>query len=217
MAAWNLLGPARGAAAAACMAARGTGWHASQVPPPWSLPMPDAAGALHPPLKAALVDIVVDDQRHILYTRSQSSVLQVRVGGGVSGGGGGLTVQRAAGVCVLWGSGEGQAEALLPAGLPHRRCKQTRATAATRNLPASHLLNPAPFLPLFHPGQVFDLGADGKAAPSRAADSSDFLHDAARALGGRDVFGRGGEPGPTCRRGALPGFGGCSASLPRMG
>jgi hypothetical protein len=102
--------------------------------------MPDAAGALHPPLKAALVDIVVDDQRHILYTRSQSSVLQ-----------------------------------------------------------------------------VFDLGADGKAAPSRAADSSDFLHDAARALGGRDVFGRGGEPGPTCRRGALPGFGGCSASLPRMG
>ncbi|EFN51092.1 hypothetical protein CHLNCDRAFT_141404 [Chlorella variabilis] len=64
---------------------------------------------------SALVEICVDNQRHFLYTRSQSSVLQ-----------------------------------------------------------------------------VFDLGADGKAAPSKAAESSEFLHDAARALGGRDVFGRGG-------------------------
>ncbi|KAI3427442.1 hypothetical protein D9Q98_010357 [Chlorella vulgaris] len=40
--------------------------------------------------------------------------------------------------------------------------------------------------------QVFDLGADGTSAPSKAAESSEFLQDAARALGGRDVFGRGG-------------------------
>ncbi|PSC67210.1 nuclear pore complex NUP155 [Micractinium conductrix] len=64
---------------------------------------------------SALVDICIDDQRHILYTRSQASVLQ-----------------------------------------------------------------------------VFDLGADGSAAPAKVAESSEFLHDAARALGGRDVFGRGG-------------------------
>lgn len=64
---------------------------------------------------SALVDICVDDKRHIMYTRSQGSVLQ-----------------------------------------------------------------------------VFDLGNDGKAAPSKVAESSEFLHDAARALGGRDVFGRGG-------------------------
>ncbi len=43
-----------------------------------------------------------------------------------------------------------------------------------------------------HPAQVFDLGSDGKAAPSKVAESGDFLADAARALGGRDVFGRGG-------------------------
>lgn len=39
---------------------------------------------------------------------------------------------------------------------------------------------------------MFDLGTDGKAAPSKVAESGDFLADAARALGGRDVFGRGG-------------------------
>ncbi|PRW05942.1 nuclear pore complex Nup155 isoform B [Chlorella sorokiniana] len=64
---------------------------------------------------SALVDICCDDQRHILYTRSQASMLQ-----------------------------------------------------------------------------VFDLGPDGKAAPTKVAESGDFLADAARALGGRDVFGRGG-------------------------
>lgn len=31
---------------------------------------------------AALVDICIDDQRHILYTRSQASVLQVGAGEG---------------------------------------------------------------------------------------------------------------------------------------
>ncbi|KAL4426022.1 hypothetical protein ABPG75_010038 [Micractinium tetrahymenae] len=66
-------------------------------------------------LPSALVDICIDDQRRILYTRSQASVLQ-----------------------------------------------------------------------------VFDLGSDGSAAPAKVAESSEFLHDAARALGGRDVFGRGG-------------------------
>ncbi|KAL4425159.1 hypothetical protein ABPG77_008264 [Micractinium sp. CCAP 211/92] len=64
---------------------------------------------------SALVDICIDDQRHILYTRSQASVLQ-----------------------------------------------------------------------------VFDLGSDGSAAPAKVAESSEFLHDSSRALGGRDVFGRGG-------------------------
>jgi nuclear pore complex protein Nup155 len=61
-----------------------------------------------------IVQILVDDERHILYTRSQSSVL-----------------------CV------------------------------------------------------FDLGADGKQNPSKVADISDFAVDASRALGGREVFGRG--------------------------
>lgn len=40
---------------------------------------------------------------------------------------------------------------------------------------------------------MFDLGSDGGAAPAKVAESSEFLHDAARAVGGRDVFGRGGE------------------------
>lgn len=38
---------------------------------------------------------------------------------------------------------------------------------------------------------VFDLGADGKQNPSKVADTSDFAVDASRALGGREVFGRG--------------------------
>ena len=51
---------------------------------------------------------------------------------------------------------------------------------------------PLPPFPFRLPPQVFDLGADGKAAPSKAAESTEFLQDVARALGGRDVFGRGG-------------------------
>ena len=98
---------------------------------------------------AALVEICVDDHRHILYTRSQSSVLQV-CGAGMACG------------CLR----------LLLAG---RACGVR-----------IHLIWLGWWL------QVFDLGADGKAAPSKAAESSEFLHDAARAMGGRDVFGRGG-------------------------
>lgn len=61
-----------------------------------------------------IVQIVVDDERHILYTRSQSSVIH-----------------------------------------------------------------------------VFDLGEHGKDAPSKVAETVDFAVDASRALGGREVFGRG--------------------------
>jgi nuclear pore complex protein Nup155 len=38
---------------------------------------------------------------------------------------------------------------------------------------------------------VYDLGADGSEAPRRVAECADFLADAPRALGGREVFGRG--------------------------
>lgn len=53
--------------------------------------------------------------------------------------------------------------------------------------------SPFPSHPWIRSAQVFDLGSDGSAAPAKVAESSEFLHDAARALGGRDVFGRGGE------------------------
>ena len=38
---------------------------------------------------------------------------------------------------------------------------------------------------------VFDLGAGGSDAPSKVAETSEFAVDASRALGGREVFGRG--------------------------
>ena len=38
---------------------------------------------------------------------------------------------------------------------------------------------------------VYDLGLNGKDAPNRVAETSDFAVDASRALGGREVFGRG--------------------------
>jgi len=38
---------------------------------------------------------------------------------------------------------------------------------------------------------VYDLGENGKDAPNRVAETSDFAVDASRALGGREVFGRG--------------------------
>ena len=39
--------------------------------------------------------------------------------------------------------------------------------------------------------QVFDLGLNGKDAPNKVAETTDFAVDASRALGGREVFGRG--------------------------
>jgi len=39
--------------------------------------------------------------------------------------------------------------------------------------------------------QVFDIGPDGSAGPSRVAETTDFAVDASRAVGGREVFGRG--------------------------
>ena len=119
---------------------------------------------------AALVDICIDDQRHILYTRSQASVLQV---GGERPG------------------GERRRRALH--GRPRRL--RTRLTQHLQRVAKQECrVRPRPIASL--PGlllQVFDLGADGSAAPAKVAESSEFLHDAARALGGRDVFGRGGE------------------------
>lgn len=39
--------------------------------------------------------------------------------------------------------------------------------------------------------QVYDLGEEGKDGPTRVAEISDFLSEASRASGGREVFGRG--------------------------
>lgn len=39
--------------------------------------------------------------------------------------------------------------------------------------------------------QVYDLGGEGKDAPARVAEVSDFLSEASKASGGREVFGRG--------------------------
>ena len=127
--------------------------------------LPAHLSGLPAPAPAALVDICVDDQRHILYTRTQSSLLQVRLGRGI---GDQFVVCQGCG-----GTGWRHLPSVGLTVLPHRK---------------SPRLPPLP--------QVFDLGADGKAAPSKAAESTEFLQDAARALGGRDVFGRGGARWP---------------------
>ena len=123
------------------------------------------------PAPAALVDICVDDQRHILYTRTQSSLLQVRAGwGGV-------------------GCGDGSA-VFSGCGSTWRPPLQSLSVCI---IVSPSIANPPPSLPPPpSSSQVFDLGADGKAAPSKVAESTEFLQDAARAFGGRDVFGRGG-------------------------